>query len=575
MRQGKRQFEEMPLEKNDIVELTVEDISEAGEGIGHAEGFTLFIKDALPGDRVRAKVTKMRERYGYGRLLEILSPSPARVEAVCPAAAPCGGCQLQALSYEAQLSFKENKVRNLLVRIGGFSDPKVNPVLRAEEPFGYRNKAQFPVGRSKDGRIVAGFYAGRTHSIIETERCYVGSPVNERILRILIGWMEDFEIEPYDEESRTGLVRHVLIRTGEKAEQDETEKSAKEEKAREEVRQIMVCLVVNGREVPHRDELVKRLMRIPGMTTICLNINTDRTNVILGQQIRTLYGTGYITDRIGDLRYRISPQSFFQVNRAQTEKLYETALRFAGLSGQEKVWDLYCGTGTITLFLARHARWVRGVEVTPAAVEDARANAAANGINNASFYVGRAEEVLPALYREEGEKAAADVIVVDPPRKGCERTLIDTILTMAPARVVYVSCDPATLARDLKQLCEKEYSLREVQPVDMFPQTVSVETVCLLSKLKTKQHIEVDLEMSEMDLTAAEMKATYEEIRDYVKAQTGLLVSNLYIAQIKQKYGIIERENYNKPKSENPRVPKCPPEKEAAITEALKHFGMI
>ena len=460
----------MEIKKNDIFDIVIEDMSENGEGIGKVNGYTLFVKDAVIGDRARVKVIKTKKTYGYGRLMEVLSPSPDRQIPLCPAAAPCGGCQLQALSYPAQLAFKERKVRSQLKRLGGFADPTVLPVIGMDHPYEYRNKAQFPIRRGKDGRIIAGFYAGRTHCVIETPRCYLGDPVNEEVLRLIIQWMERWKVEPYDEERHEGLVRHVLIRTGERIQAGDDAAP----------RQLMVCLVINGAKLPHQQELVEALLTLPGMTSISCNINREKTNVILGTEVRCLYGEGYITDTIGPLRYRISPQSFFQVNREQTEKLYAAALDYAGLTGREKVWDLYCGTGTITLFLARQAGKVQGVEIVPAAIEDARANAAANGITNAAFYVGRAEEILPRCYQETGERA--DVIVVDPPRKGCGRELLDTILAMEPDRVVYVSCEPSTLARDLKILCQDKYELVKVQPVDMFPQTVGCECVCLLSK---------------------------------------------------------------------------------------------
>ncbi len=477
------------IEKNDIVELTIEDISEAGEGIGRADGYTLFIKDALPGDRVRAKVTKAKESYGYARLQQILKPSPDRVEPVCPVAAPCGGCQLQALSYEGQLKFKERKVANALTRIGGFTDPPLEPVIGMEYPFEYRNKAQYPFARSRDGRIISGFYAGRTHSIIESPRCCLGDPVNEKVLHEITAWMEQYGIEPYNEESHTGLIRHVLIRTGERTDYagDKGENiltSSQDVQTvpndAEPARQVMVCVVINGLRLPRSGELTARLLQIPGMTSISYNINTERTNVILGSEIRSLYGNGFITDRIGDIRYQISPQSFYQVNREQTEKLYAAALEYAGLTGTETVWDLYCGIGTISLFLARQAKKVCGVEAVTAAVEDARANALMNGITNTDFYAGRAEEVLPEMYSKKG--ARADVIVVDPPRKGCSPAVLETISQMAPERVVYVSCNPSTLARDLKILCENSYELRQAQPVDMFPQTTGIETAALICR---------------------------------------------------------------------------------------------
>lgn len=468
-------------------------MTEEGEGIGKADGFTLFIKDAVIGDQVRCKVMKAKKNYGYAKLMEVLTPSPDRVEPVCPAAGPCGGCQLQAMSYESQLAFKKNKVENLLKRVGGFSEPKVLPVIGMEAPFGYRNKAQFPVGRSRDGRIITGFYAGRTHSIIETPRCFLGSPVNEQVMGIVLNWMEEFRIRPYEETQHTGLVRHVLIRIGEHtaAEKKEPDRNGacrckdRQKDGQKVEQQIMVCLIINGERLPHSGELKDRLLAIPGMTSICYNINRQKTNVILGEKVCSLYGPGYITDTIGELRYRISPQSFFQVNPVQTEKLYETALAFAGLTGKENVWDLYCGTGTITLFLAKQARMVRGVEIVPAAIADARENARANGITNAEFYVGKAEEILPAFY--ERTKEQADVIVVDPPRGGCDQALLQTMLQMKPERIVYVSCGPASLARDLKILCAEEYELICVQPVDMFPETVGIETVVLLSRVEVSQ----------------------------------------------------------------------------------------
>ncbi|MBQ1931419.1 MAG: 23S rRNA (uracil(1939)-C(5))-methyltransferase RlmD, partial [Lachnospiraceae bacterium] len=408
----------MEIKKNDQFDIFIEDMTEEGEGVGKVDGFTLFVKGAVIGDQARVKVMKTKKTYGYARLMEVLVPSPDRVEPICPVAGPCGGCQLQALSYERQLAFKEEKVRNQLKRIGGFENPPVLPAIGMEHPFGYRNKAQFPMGRNKEGRIITGFYAGRTHSIIETPRCYLGSPVNEEILDIIIRWMEEFRVQPYDEEGHRGLVRHVLIRTGEKIAADEMPSQIAD------VRQLMVCLIINGKKLPHSEELVKRLQAVPGMTSISYNINTERTNVILGKEVRHLFGNGYITDTIGDIRYRISPQSFYQVNPEQTAKLYGTALEYADLTGDEIVWDLYCGTGTITLFLAQQAKEVRGVEIVPAAIEDANANAAANGITNARFYVGKAEEILPQVY--EKERVRADVIVVDPPRKGCDQTLLDT-----------------------------------------------------------------------------------------------------------------------------------------------------
>ena len=523
------------MEKNQIFQTVIEDMSDKGEGIGKVDGYTLFIKDTVIGDRIEGKVVKAGKRYGFGRLMRVLEPSPCRVTPRCPAAAPCGGCQLQAMSYESQLRFKENKVRNHLTRIGGFdeADCPVAPVLGMEgDPFRYRNKGQFPFGRAKDGRIIYGFYAGRTHSIIEAEDCLLGAPVSRRILETVREFMEEFGIDPYDETAHQGLVRHVLIRTG------------------YETGEIMVCLVVNGTGLPHSRQLVRRLTAIEGMTSISLNLNRKKTNVILGEEMVWLAGERYITDRIGPLTYRISPQSFFQVNPLQTRKLYETALEFAGLTGSETVWDLYCGTGTISLFLAQKAGKVYGVEIVPAAIENAKENARINGVGNAEFFVGKSEEILPQWYQAHPNEKA-DVIVVDPPRKGCDERLLETMADMAPERIVYVSCDSATLARDLKILCGRGYRMEKVQPVDMFPQTVGVEVVCLLSQSKPDAQIEMNLEMSELELSSAETKATYEEIKSFVLEKHGLKVTNLYIAQVKREGGIVERENYNLPKNED------------------------
>lgn len=448
------------MKKADLVTIEIEDIGADGAGIGKMDGFALFIKDALPGDLVEAKIMKLKKNYGYARLMNILRPSPDRREAKCPVARSCGGCQLQAMDYGAQLRFKEKKIRNNLQRIGGFEQIPMEPILGMETPYAYRNKAQFPIGRGKDGRIITGFYAGRTHSIIENKKCLLGVPQNQEVLEQLLAYMEENQVSPYDEKTGAGLVRHVLIRYG------------------FSTGQLMVCVIVNGKALPREDRLTERLRDIPGIKSITLNVNQERTNVILGKEVRVLWGEGYIEDEIGGVTYRISPLSFFQVNPAQTKKLYEKALEFAGLSGEETVWDLYCGIGTISLFLAKKARQVYGVEIVPEAIADAKENARINGIKNVEFYVGRAEEVLPRKYENEG--VYADVIVVDPPRKGCAESLLGTIVQMRPKKVVYVSCDSATLARDLRYLCDRGYELARVQGVDQFPQTTHVETVVLL-----------------------------------------------------------------------------------------------
>ena len=545
----------MEFRKNDLVTLEIEDCGIDGEGIGKADGFTVFVKDAVIGDTVTAKIIKAKKNYGYGRLMEVLKPSPYRVEPKCEFARQCGGCQLQALSYDQQLVFKTNKVKGHLERIGGFTDIPMEPIIGMDELFHYRNKAQFPVGRNKEGKIVTGFYAGRTHNIIENRDCALGVAENKEVLDRVIAHMEKYGIEPYNEATGKGLVRHVLIRYG------------------YFTKEVMVCLILNGNKLPKEEQLVKSLCEIPGMTSITINVNKKRSNVILGEEIRLLWGQEYITDRIGDISYQISPLSFYQVNPMQTQKLYAKALEYADLHGEETVWDLYCGIGTISLFLAQKAKFVRGVEIVPAAIENAKENAKLNGLENTEFFVGKAEEVLPREYKKNG--VYADVVVVDPPRKGCDETLLETMVEMNPERIVYVSCDSATLARDLKYLCERGYELRKVCPVDQFGMTVHVETVVLLSQQKPDDTIEIDLDLDELDATSAETKATYQEIKDYVLKEFGLKVSSLYISQVKRKCGIEVGENYNLPKTENPKVLQCPKEKEDAIKAALKYFAMI
>ena len=554
------------MNKNDIVTVEITDIGVSGEGIGHVDGYTLFIKDAVIGDVVEAKVMKAKKNYGYARLMKVITPSEYRVEPKCAFARRCGGCQIQEMSYDRQLVFKDQKIRGNLERIGGFTkdqiDTVMQPVVGMEHPFGYRNKAQFPFGTDKEGNPITGFYAGRTHDIIANTDCALGVEQNKEILEIILQYMRENKIKSYDEKTGKGLIRHALIRYGFKT------------------KEIMVCLVVNGKKLPKAERLIEKLIQIEGMTSITISPNTRRDNVIMGDSYEILWGQGYITDYIGNVKYQISPLSFYQVNPVQTEKLYGLALEYADLKGDETVWDLYCGIGTISLFLAQKAKQVYGVEIVPQAIDDAKENAKINAIDNAEFFVGKAEEVLPEYYAEyerehNGETAHADVIVVDPPRKGCDETLLETIVKMQPEKVVYVSCDSATLARDLKYLCANGYEIRMCRGVDQFPQSVHVETVVLLSQQKPDDTIEIDLDLDELDATSAELKATYQEIKDYVLKEFGLKVSSLYISQVKRKCGIEVGENYNLPKSENARVPQCPKEKEEAIKAALKYFAMI
>lgn len=558
----------MNYQKNDILTVTIEDMGHDGEGIGKADGYTLFVKDAVIGDVIEAKIMKAKKNYAYARLMRILEPSPHRVEPVCPMARPCGGCQLQMMDYQEQLRFKQKKIEDNLRRIGGFEQIPMEPILGMEQPFRYRNKAQFPVGTDKEGNLVTGFYAGRTHDIINNRNCYLGVEENRQVLDVVLGWMEKYGVSAYDEKTGTGLVRHILIRYGFKT------------------GEMMVCLVINGERVPKQEALVERLREISGMTSITTSTNQERTNVIMGSKIRTLWGTPYISDYIGEVKYQISPLSFYQVNPVQTEKLYGTALEYAGLDGNETVWDLYCGIGTISLFLAQKAKKVYGVEIVPAAIEDARRNAELNGITNAEFFVGKAEEVLPEMYAK-GE-ARADVIVVDPPRKGCDAALLETVVKMQPERIVYVSCDSATLARDLKWLCAEGYELKRVRGVDMFPMTGHVETVVLLSHKKPDSTISVKVEFGEgegkvpLDNISKRAEAykpkervTYKMIKEYIEAKYGFKVHTAYIAEVKRSLGL---PMYDAPNAvEELKQPRKHPtaEKAEAIKDALKHFEVI
>ena len=456
----------MEIKKNDILTVEITDTGIEGEGIGKTDGFILFVKDAVIGDTVQVKVMKAKKNYAYAKLEKVLVPSPFRVQPPCPFHRQCGGCQLQPLSYEKQLEFKQNKIRNNLIRIGGFSpehiDACMEPIIGMEDPWHYRNKAQFPFGYDKEGNVVTGFYAGRSHNIIANTDCALGVEENKTVLETILAYMKKYGVSAYDETSGKGLIRHVLIRKGFAS------------------GQLMACVVINGNKLPEEKTLAEELWKIPGMTSVSINVNTERTNVILGKKVRVLKGKEKIEDTIGDVVFRISPLSFYQVNPIQTKKLYGQALEYAGLTGEETVWDLYCGIGTISLFLAKKAKKVYGVEIVPEAIADAKENAARNGITNAEFFVGKAEEVLPRKYEEEG--VYVDVIVVDPPRKGCDEKCLETMVRMRPERIVYVSCDSATLARDLKYLGEMGYEVRKWRGCDMFPGTVHVETVCLLSK---------------------------------------------------------------------------------------------
>ena len=581
----------MSYSKNDCVELTIEDIGVSGEGIGKVDGYTLFVKDTVIGDVVRVKIMKAKKNYGYARLMDIIKPSKDRVEPACPIARQCGGCQIQAMNYNAQLKYKQKLVKDNLLRISGLTegvDYEMCEILGMDTPFRYRNKAQYPVGEDKDGNIVMGFYAGHTHSIIACpdDDCMLGHSDNAFILNAVKEWMKEYRVRAYNENIHKGTVRHVLIRTGYHTDE------------------VMVCLVTKKMlRKEAADGLVKAIQKLKlNVASLVVNINKEDTNVILGKECITLYGRPYIEDYIGDIKFQISPLSFYQVNPKQTEVLYNKALEFAGLKGNESVWDMYCGIGTISLFLAKKAGKVYGVEIVPQAIEDAKNNAKINNIDNAEFFVCKAEEVVPAFYKKqtgvqsdndstdskEYDMTRPDVVVVDPPRKGCDKKLLDTIVSMTPDRIVYVSCDSATLARDLKLLVEYGYKVEKVQPVDQFGNTVHVETVVLLSHKKPDGHINVKVEFGEGEgkvpldniaKRAEEYKlkerVTYKMIKEYIEAKYGFKVHTAYIAEVKRDLGL---PMYDAPNAveelKQPR--KHPtPEKVEAIKDALKHFEVI
>ena len=537
--------------KNDILPLTIESIGLNGEGIAHLDGQVVFVSGGLPGEVCDTLILKVGRSAIWGKAVGVKIPSPDRVAPDCPQYPKCGGCQFRHMSYAAELEAKRRRVEDAIRRVGGLDLP-VSVILGAKNTQRYRNKVQLPVAAGKDGPRI-GFFRARSHDVVNVDDCLLQPETASALAHTVRRWMKDYAVPAYDERAHAGLVRHLFVRFSRT--------------------QALCCLVVNGDRLPHERELVEALRTAaPELAGVVLSVNKEQTNVVLGKELRTLWGRDFLEDTLCGLTFRISVPSFYQVNRDQCEVLYGKAVELAGLTGTETVVDLYCGIGTISLAMARYAGRVIGAEIVPSAVSDAKDNAARNGVTNAEFFCGDAADTAARL-AEEGLRP--DVICVDPPRKGLAPEVVASIARMAPERVVYVSCDPATLARDLARFAELGYAAQTAVAVDMFPRTAHVETVVLLSKLNTKQHIEVELNLDELDLTSAESKATYEEIKAYVLEHTGLKVSHLYIAQVKQKYGIIERENYNKPKSENAKQPKCPPEKEAAITEALKFFGMI
>ena len=543
------------LRKNDVFEMTCESFGQDAQGVCRHEGMAVFVPGLLPGERALVRIVKPEKRYAFGRVDRLLTESPDRREPFCPIYKRCGGCSCQHMRYETTLEFKRDQVQELLRRVGGLSI-EVPPVIGMDEPFAYRNKGAYPVAMS-GGAPACGFFAPRSHDLVPLppEGCRIQRADSRDAAFAVLGWMRESGAAPYDEVTGRGLVRHVMTRS--------TRADG-----------LMVVLVATSAKLPRQDALVAAVRAaVPGLVSLCLSVNSRRTNVILGTELHTLWGSPVMEDKLCGLTFSVSPLSFFQVNPVQTEKLYGLALDFAQLSGEETVVDAYCGAGTISLLLARRARRVIGIEIVPEAIENARANAVRNSVTNAEFLVGATEELLPRMVSEGGLRP--DVVVVDPPRKGCEEAVLEAIVRAAPRRVVYVSCGAPTLARDAKYLCEHGYRAEQVQCVDMFCWTGAIETVMSLVQQKPDDIVKVGIDADELAVTKAESKATYGEIQTRVKEQTGLNVTPLYIAQVKRKHGIIERECYNKAKSESAKMLICPPDKEKAIEEALRFFGMI
>ena len=532
-----------------LCRLVIDGYASDGAGVARLDGMVVFVQGGIRGEACDVRLTHVGRSALWGRVEEVVNPSPARIFPRCLHYTKCGGCQFRHMNYAEELEAKRIRVEDALRRLGG-AEIHVSAILGAEQVDRYRNKAQFPV--AKGPRI--GFYRPRSHDVIDVDDCLLQGEAAARLRGAVKEWMAEYSIPAYNERTFTGLVRHVYVRTNRAG-------------------RSLCCLLVNGRGVPREVELVRALRRAePNLAGIVLGVNEKHNNVILGDSYRTLWGEDFLSDTLCGLTFRLSVPSFYQVNPAQTEVLYGKALEFAGLTGAETVLDLYCGIGTISLVMARKAGMVWGAEVVPQAVDDAIANARRNHIENARFLCADAGEAARYL---EGEGVRPDVVCVDPPRKGLAEDVVDTIADMGPQRVVYVSCDPGTLGRDVKRFAGRGYTLKKAVAVDMFPRTAHVETVVLLSQQKPDDTIEIDLDLGELDATAAETKATYEEIKAYVWEKHHLKVSSLYISQIKRKCGLEVGQNYNLSKSENPKVPKCPPEKEAAIMDALKHFQMI
>ncbi len=539
--------------KNSIHTVNIDSINSSGFGVCRIDGVVCFVQGGVTGDTLEIKIIKSKKNYNIGRIEKIITPSPKRTENDCSVFKKCGGCVYRHVKYEDEAMFKENIVRDAFMRIGHLENVNLKSIISADNTLRYRNKAQYPV-KNENGKIRAGFFAARTHEIIPCEDCLLQPEIFSSIVKEVCCFAEENHISVYDEKTNKGFLRHIYLRIGEKT------------------GEIMLTLVATKNSLKNAEKFVETMTeKFPEIKSIILNVNREKTNVILGEECINLYGNGYITDILCDTKIKISPLSFYQVNRIQAEKLYEKAREYMGDTKGKTVIDLYCGTGTIGLCTAKDAEKLIGVEIIGQAVNDAKENAEINERKNTEFICGDAEKAAEIL-KEKNVKP--DIIIVDPPRKGLTPGLIETINSFDAERVVYVSCDPATLARDSEIFASYGFRVEEATPVDLFPRTAHVETVALLSQRRADTHICIDLDLDDLDITSAEMKATYSEIKEYVLNKFGLHVSSLYIAQTKEKLGMPRRENFNKGKKGH-RIPNCPKEKEDAIIDALKHFKMI
>ena len=546
-------YDQAQVRIHEAYTVAIRDLGVHGEGIGSVDGFTVFVPGALPGETVTAEITLLKKSYALGKLLSIEQESPFRTVPECSVYEHCGGCQLSHLTYEGQLDMKYRRVKDVIERIAGESGDLVRPVLPAAHPFAYRNKMAVPAGLVK-GKAALGCYRQGSHDIIPVSSCAIQKEENNRLLQFARRSIEKYRISVYDEKTRKGSLRHIMGRVGDDG-------------------KVMAILVTASETLPEEERWIEEMQKeLPEVVSLWHNIQSKPGNTILGAKIRHLWGRETLTTSLCGLQFEVSPYSFFQVHKEQAEILYEKALEYANLKGGETVIDAYCGTGTISLCLAKKAKRVIGIEIVKPAIEDAKKNAKKNHMENTEFYAADAGKLMPQLYRKG---LVPDVIVMDPVRAGCSEEVLKAAAGMNPKRIVYVSCNPATFARDAKILKSEGYEIKEIQPVDMFPQTMHVEAIVLLSKLDSKNHISVELPIDDMDLTSAESKATYKEIQNYVLEKFGFKVSNLYIAQVKEKCGIKERENYNKSKKEDLKQPICPIEKEEAIKDAFRYFQMI